>query len=244
MSRGKWHMPARPRLPDPEQGPLQRFAYDLRELGRGKVSVGWIAGHEQTPVSRAALYAALSGTRLPTAETISALLRWWVGNPADEVPDKDETYAEPTWAWIERLPRGHEGRRLATEWRMQHASIVRNIEQERDYRPKAQRVTIAVPREQERFIAELHKLLQLTGLENEPWLMLGSYSSRVERYLAGEAIPTDTTCWNLVELLIDFLPSDVDLLDVTTRLRRSAEAARAGRVRQRRFARNRRTSSS
>ncbi|MFJ6076415.1 hypothetical protein ACIQFU_37295 [Streptomyces sp. NPDC093065] len=206
--------------------------------------MGWIAGHEQTTASRAALYAALSGTRLPTAETISALLRWWVGNPADEVLDLEETYVESTWAWIERLPRDHEGRQLATGWRTRHLGIVRSIEQEREYRPKAQRVTITVPREQERFIAELRKLLQLTGLEDEPWLMLGSYNSRVERYLAGEAIPTDATCWDLVELLIDFLPQGVDLLDVTTRLTKSAEAARAGRVRQRRIARKRRTSSS
>jgi hypothetical protein len=236
-------MPARPRIPDPEQGPLQRFAYDLRELGQGKVSVGWIAGHEQTTFSRAALYAALSGTRLPTAETISALLRWWVGNPADEVLELDETYVEPTWAWIERLPRGHEGRRLATEWRTRHLSIARSTEQEREYRPKAQRVTIDVPREQERFITELNNLLQLTDLEDELWLMLGSYSSKVERYLAGEAIPTDRTCWFLVEVLIDFLPQDVDPLNLTTRLTRSAEAARAGRVRQRRIARKGRPSS-
>ncbi|MFI5526677.1 hypothetical protein [Streptomyces platensis] len=236
-------MPARPRIPDPEQGPLQRFAYDLRELGQGKVSVGWIAGHEQTTVSRAALYAALSGTRLPTSETISALLRWWAGNPADEVLGLDETYVESTWAWVERLPRDHEGRRLAAEWRTRHLSIARRIEQEREYRPKAQRVTITAPREQERFITELNNLLQLTGLEDELWLILGSYSSKVERYLAGEAIPTEVSCWALVEVLIDFLPQDVDPLNVTTRLTTSAEAARAGRARQRRIARNSRTSS-
>ncbi|GEB60077.1 hypothetical protein GCM10017674_75610 [Streptomyces gardneri] len=73
-----------PQITPHKAGPLQAFAYDLRELGRGKASVAWIAGHEETSVSRAALYAALSGTRLPTAETVSTLLRWWAGSPEEE----------------------------------------------------------------------------------------------------------------------------------------------------------------
>ncbi|MEU6594696.1 hypothetical protein ABZ923_36795 [Streptomyces sp. NPDC046881] len=236
-------MPARPRIPDPQEGQLQLFAYELRELGEGKVSIGWIAGHEQTTVSKAALYAALSGTRVPTERTLSTLLRWWAGNPADEADDIDETYIEPVWAWIERLPRDHEGRRLATAWRARLRSLARRIELERERVPKAERVVIAVPREQQRFIAELTRLIKLTGLEDELWLMLGSFSSRVERYLAGEAIPTDSTCWLLVERLIDFLPQEVDPMDALLRLRRSAEVARTGRARERRVARRSRRAS-
>lgn len=52
-------------MPDPRKGHLEKFAFDLRELGLGKVGVSWIAAQPDTEVSRPALYAALCGTRLP-----------------------------------------------------------------------------------------------------------------------------------------------------------------------------------
>src|SRR4051794_6175457 len=121
-------MPAHPRIPNPQEGPLQAFAYDLRELGEGKASVAWIADHEETTASRAALYAALSGTRLPMRETVSTLLRWWAGDPAVEERDEEENYfTELTWAWINRLPQDSEKRRFASEWRTRYQRLARDI---------------------------------------------------------------------------------------------------------------------
>ncbi|HEY9504944.1 MAG TPA: hypothetical protein VIQ27_03140 [Gemmatimonadales bacterium] len=232
-------MPARPRIPNPQEGPLQAFAYDLRELGEGKVSVVWIADHEETAVSRAALYAALSGTRLPRGKTVSTLLRWWAGDPAMEEPDEEEDYFTGlTWAWIDRLVQDHEKRRFANEWRTRYERLARDIWRERERHPKAERVTIAVPPEQQRFIRELNALIGKAGLEDELWL-LGQYTPRVERYLAGESIPTDCMCWRLAHRLSEFIP-DSDLSDLNIRLTRSAEGARLARVRDRRIVRGRR----
>lgn len=233
-------MPAHPRIPNPQEGELQRFAYDLRELGEGKVSVTWIARHEETTVSKAALYAALSGTRLPKRDTVSTLLRWWAGDPANEDLDLDDYYIEPTWSWIDRLPRDHEARRLATHWQTRYQRLTRDVLGERGFRPRAAPVAIAVPPEQQDFIKELNDLIGKTGLEDELWLLLGSFSFRVERYLAGESIPTDATCWTLTERLASFVP-ELDRLDAARRLMLSAEVARAARVRDRRIARGGRT---
>lgn len=35
-------MPARSKVPDPSEGPLQAFAYDLRKLGEGKTPIPYI----------------------------------------------------------------------------------------------------------------------------------------------------------------------------------------------------------
>ncbi|MFM9625122.1 hypothetical protein ACKI14_45280 [Streptomyces turgidiscabies] len=233
-------MPAHPRIPNPQEGALQLFAYDLRELGEGKVSVAWIAGHEETTVSKAALYAALSGTRLPKRETVSTLLRWWAGDPTNEDRTLDEYYSEPVWSWIDRFPRAHEGRRLAEQWRTRYQRLARDVVGERGFRPRAARVDIAVPPEQQAFIKELNDLIGETGLEDELWLLLGPFCFRVQRYLAGESIPTDESCWTLTEHLASFFP-DLDRLDVGRRLMLSAAVARAARVRDRRIARGSRT---
>jgi hypothetical protein len=97
-----------------------------------------------------------------------------------------------------------------------------------------------VPPEQQDFIKEMKDLIGKTGLEDELWLLLGSFCFRVERYLAGESIPTDESCWALTERLASFVP-DLDRLDVARRLMLSAEVARAARVRDRRIARGGRT---
>jgi hypothetical protein len=235
-------MPARPRIPNPQEGPLQAFAYDLRELGEGKASVAWIAEHEETTVSRAALYAALSGTRLPKAETVSTLLRWWAGDPTIEEPDEDDYLIEPTWAWIDRLPRDHEKRRFASEWRTRYRRLARGILGEREFRARAAPVAIDVPPEQQRFIRELNDLIGKTGLEDELWLLMGPHTPRAERYLAGESIPTNDLCMVLAYRLAEFIP-DSRFEDLGTRLMRSAEVARLARVRDRRIARRSRTSS-
>ncbi|MFJ8199084.1 hypothetical protein [Streptomyces sp. NPDC096152] len=240
--RGNWHMPARPRIPNPEDGPLQAFAYDLRQLGDGKVSVAWIAGHEETVVSRAALYAALSGARLPTMITLMTLLRWWAGDPADETPDPVGRYEQSPWAWLYRLPSVHPGRKLTDEWMIRRTQLAREIENARESRPKTPRVVIAVPSEQERFIGELHDLISKTGLQDDRWLLFGPMALRVERYLAGEVIPTDGVCWEIVQRCRSFAPG-LDLLDARRRLIVAAEVARTARARDRRIARRNRTNS-
>jgi hypothetical protein len=237
MSKGDWHMPARPRIPDPSAGPLQEYAYDLRQLGHGKASVAWIAGHEQTDVSRAALYAALSGTRLPLWRTTSTLLRWWAGNPTEEGEIRPSGSYVPNAEWAERLPLSHEGRRLVDDWWMRHIELglVRASEQAEP----APSVTIAVPAEQKVLIGQLRALIRRTGLEDELWLLFGADTARVERYLAGRTIPTKTSCVRLADQVGDFIPN-FDFYDASERLLRAAEAARTGRARDRRIARGRR----
>lgn len=228
-------MPARPRVPDPEHGLLQAFSYDLRELGEGKVSIPWIAGHEDTVVSRAALYAALSGTRLPTAETVSTLLRWWAGSPADELLELQDDWPRP-WDWIDRLPQHHEGRRLGDQWLARYVRLSRQVRKDRGPLPKAAPVVIGMPEEQRIFIAELRSLIERTGLGSDLWLLFGSGATRVERYLAGETIPTARSCLLLEHRLEPFFPED-DNPPVGVRLWNAAQSARAGRARARRIAR-------
>lgn len=234
-------MPAHPRIPNPEDGPLQAFAYDLRQLGEGRVSVVWIAGHEETTVSRAALYAALSGARLPKRETVGTLLRWWAGNPADENPDsEDQFYVEAAWAWVERLPRNHEVRRAAIHWRDRYLKLARDVEGAREFTPRAPRVAIAPPPEQHRVSDELKRLVSATGLDDELWRVFGKLTFRVESYLEGKALPSGDMCWTIVECCLSFAPS-LDPDDAYRRLARAAEVARAARARDRRIARTNRT---
>ncbi|MFE2261728.1 hypothetical protein [Streptomyces griseosporeus] len=235
-------MPARPRVPDPADGRLQKFAYDLRLLGADKASIGRIARHPETTVSRAALYAALSGTRLPTRATVGTLLRWWAGSPGDERPAEPENlYEEPWWAWIDRLHPEHEGRQLAVEWRARYERLVRDVLFDRDYRPKAPRVTIVVPPEQQRFIDELNVLISETGLQDDQWLLFGTRVLRVERYLAGEAIPTDAMFEWVVDRCLSFIPVMDDYMERLDRLELFMQLARTARARDRRIARARRT---
>ncbi|NEC17804.1 hypothetical protein [Streptomyces parvus] len=116
-------MPARPRIPDPRKGALEKFAFDLRQLGAGKVAVSWIAAQEDTEVSRPALYAALSGTRLPMGMTASTLLRWWAGNPDEE--NADVRSRDRIWGWIPRLPAGSDAHTQANEWKQRYLRLSR-----------------------------------------------------------------------------------------------------------------------
>ena len=113
----------RPRTSSSENfGPRRRVPSTIRVRpsapGEGKVSVPWIVRQGETTVSRAALYAALSGTRLPKRETVSTLVRWWAGNPLDELdlgsPELDDpdyyVDGDAAWFWIHRLPSEHEDR--------------------------------------------------------------------------------------------------------------------------------------
>lgn len=236
-------MPARPKIPDPQVGPLQAFAYDLRELGAGKAAVSWIAGHQETAVSRAALYAALSGKRLPDRRTVATLLRWWAGDPEAETAGRS-AYEDPFWGWIGRLPPDHGGRRVAAEWRTRYDRLVRATVGQRERRTRAKPVTIAMPKEQQAFIDALHELLRKTGLDNALWLLFGERTVRIESYLAGERIPTDAMIFFSVESCRPHIPNGRDvMLDELARLEHLACVARTARVRDRRIARSRRTAS-
>ncbi|MFD5489514.1 MULTISPECIES: hypothetical protein [Streptomyces] len=230
-------MPARQLILNPDDGPLQKFAYDLRELGAGKCSISWIAKNYGTNVSRAALYAAVSGTRLPTEETLAALLRWWAGDPADESDERSLYGNQHCWSWVRRLPAEHEGRRLVKDWQARHRRLQTKVWQEREFRAKAAPVTIDLPAEQKIFIAELRRLIKKTGLEDEAWLVLGYTFPAVQRYLSGQSIPTFGSCLVLAAHLVRFLPEGPDEEVVADRLLHAASYARAGRARERRLAR-------
>ncbi|MFD4925360.1 hypothetical protein ACFWNE_29165 [Streptomyces goshikiensis] len=119
---------------------------------------------------------------MPTEETLGTLLRWWAGDPSDESEARSR-YADPVWAWIRRLPAEHEGRRLVKEWRTRCHRLVRKVDGERELRFKAASVVIDVSEEQQRFIAELRRLIEETGLEDESWLVFGRMTLAVNRYL-------------------------------------------------------------
>lgn len=235
---GNWHMPARPRIPKPEEGALQAFAYDLRQLGAGQVSVGWIAGHHGTEVSRAALYAALSGRRLPTEMTVGTLLRWWAGKP-DAERAADRNASDPAWGWIERLPDGDDARLLAEEWRRRYQLLSSRKLEVRPKLRKAPYVRIEVPPEQHAFIEQLKAVIRKTGLIEERWLLFDKQTLRIERYLAGVTIPTDGICDWIARRCVKFVSKGehLDMVDAADRLRASAALARTARARDRRIAR-------
>lgn len=233
-------MPARPRIPDPERGPLQAFAFDLRQLGRGKVSVGWIAGHQETDVSRPALYAALSGSRLPKPLTVGTLLRWWAGSPGDESGPEDP-YADPAWRWMRRLPEEHVGRRLGAEWQARYERLADEVFRLRDSQDRAVPVAIDLPPEQRRFIDALRGLIRETGLDEERWLLFDDYfGTKVEMYLEGRYIPNDEHLERIVRTCLRHIENGSSrYLEALRRLHRFAHQARVARVRDRRIARER-----
>ncbi|MEU1439338.1 hypothetical protein ABZ438_35470 [Streptomyces sp. NPDC005786] len=233
-------MPARPRIPDPRKGELEKFVFDLRALGMGKAGVSWIAAQRDTEVSRPALYAALSGTRLPYAETVSTLLRWWVGNPDDERVDVRSR--DPIWGWIQRLPAEHEARTQANEWRDRYQRLARTETQRwwarsRTWKPTPP-VQIDIPREQHTLIAQLNNMIERTGLEQDMWLLFGSDTLRIERYLSGKVIPSNAWCVRVVQICEGFaLETETETEYEIDRLCTAAELARLARVRERRIAR-------
>ncbi|MEV3852034.1 hypothetical protein AB0J30_35360 [Streptomyces microflavus] len=232
-------MPARPRIPDPRKGALEKFAFDLRQLGRGKVGVSWIADQEDTGVSRPALYAALSGTRLPNGITVSTLLRWWAGNPDEENPDVQSR--DPIWGWIARLPAGSDAHTQANEWkqrylRLSRAESKRRSTKNRSWKPTPP-VQIDTPREQHLMIEQIKDLIERTGLSQDMWLLFGPETVRIERYLSGQVIPYYFWTYHIVLNCRAFIP-DLRVEDETRRLNVLAELARRARVRERRIARN------
>ncbi|MFD9268710.1 hypothetical protein ACFWB1_04135 [Streptomyces goshikiensis] len=96
---------------------------------------------------------------------------------------------------------------------------------------------IDVPEEQQRFIAELKRLIEETGLEDEARLVFGRMTLAVNRYLSGQVIPMDGSCYDLAFRLARFLPAGSDAQEVGERQIRAANDAKAGRVRERRLAR-------
>ncbi|QXE35838.1 hypothetical protein KQY30_17790 [Streptomyces sp. GMY02] len=225
-------MPARWTPIDPTAGEVESFAADLRELGKSKTPVSYIADAEPW-VSRAALYAALSGGRLPRRKTIAALLRWWV--PASPVR------AEPgewEWDWVYSL-KDKEAAEVATQWMERH----RALSEIRFEWPTRRREPVAIdePPEQRRFIEKLRKVLEAHDLiegimrwdeDYECWVTAAS-GHNVQRYLAGTVIPEDDTISSLLALV----PEEEQAAELLLELVRLAQEARRARVRSRRLAR-------
>lgn len=225
-------MPARWSPIDPTAGEVELFAADLRELGKGKTPVSYIAGAEPA-VSRAALYAALSGGRLPRRKTIAALLRWWI--PATPVR------AEPgewEWDWVYGL-RDKETAEVATRWMERHRAL---SEKRREW-PTQRKGPVAIdePPEQRRFIEKLRKTLETHDLiegimrwdgDYERWVT-GVSGHSIQRYLAGTVIPEDDTINSLLALVSE----EEQAAELLLELVRLAQEARRARVRSRRLAR-------
>lgn len=237
-------MPAKPKIPDPRDGALREFSYDLRKLGHGKRSIAFIAEVSEGAVSRAALYAAMSGTRLPSVDTIATLLRWWAGDPAAEEPSPGSFggdlngLMEIGWEWIERLPVTHPGRKAGMEWRRRYYRLDSAIRRQRGAASKASAVKIRVPEEQQQFIKALRDLVEETGLYWERWLLFGERTRRFDSYLAGERIPQWETLYEIVLACAKHTEKNKeDALRLFDRFKYLADEARAARARDRRIAR-------
>ncbi|MFI8093978.1 hypothetical protein ACIF9R_37710 [Streptomyces sp. NPDC086080] len=233
-------MPARPRIPDPRKGHLEKFAFDLRELGVGKVGVSWIAAQDDALASRPALYAALSGTRLPHSVTVSTLLRWWAGSPDDERASVHPR--DPIWGWIQRLPADHEARTVASEWKARYQRLARAEERRRWAKNRKWEPTppvqIDIPPEQHMLIAQLKEMIERTELGQDMWLLFGSDTLRMERYLSGKVIPRHSSCVRIVLICASFhQDQESDTEYEIERLCTAADLARLARVRERRIAR-------
>lgn len=84
-------MPRRSSPLDPDGGPLERMALDLRQLrdnapaGR-PLKVDEVADQPGEQTSRAAIYAALSANRLVSRETLRAMVRAWAPGGLNDLP--------------------------------------------------------------------------------------------------------------------------------------------------------------
>lgn len=226
-------MPSRPKVPDPSQGPLQSFAYDLRRAGLGKASIPFISDRSEPKVSRAALYAALSGTRLPSERTVAQLLMWWVGGPAVAEQYANE-YEDPTWWWLDRLEQDHEARR----WVKRYFGLAATLAEAAGLRARATAVSIDMPEEQRRLVQALAELAAEVGIEPSNWFWRGETLRQLEVYFEGKRIPSSQTLWDFVSLWAQRANVDSPL-DTYQRLADLAAEARAARVRDRRAERSR-----
>ncbi|MGY5099462.1 hypothetical protein [Streptomyces sp. 900105245] len=168
---------------------------------------------------------------------MGTLLRWWAGKP-DAERAAHSTAFDPAWGWIERLPHGDDARLLAEEWKRRYQRLSRRRLEVPAPR-KAPRVRIAVPPEQHAFIEQLKAVIGKTGLHEERWLLFDKDTLRIERYLAGEMIPTDDICDWIARRCTRFVSKGerLDMVDAADRLRASAALARTARARDRRIAR-------
>ncbi|MFF1401237.1 hypothetical protein ACFVZD_47045 [Streptomyces sp. NPDC058287] len=205
---------------------------------------------ERGNVSRAALYAALSGKHVPSRATVGMLVRWWAGEPSAELtPDDDDYFRDPDWGWIELLPQGHEGRTKGLEWWRRYDRLRRETEEGKAYREPTAPVNISVPQEQQRFIEGLEKLIESTGLKDDRWLLFGSFDRKVTRYLEGDLLPQGQSCQKIVMACCPHIGIDLSddedveafdrVLSMERDLEKLVEEARAARTRDRRAARGR-----
>ncbi|MGW1192439.1 hypothetical protein [Streptomyces sp. NPDC002559] len=240
-------MPARSRIPDPSTGALAAFAYDLRQLGAGKIPIPAIA--ERSYVSRAALYAAISGTRLPSSKTVATLIRWWAGDPSAESKMDEDHLSDPVWGWTVLLPRDHPAQKTISNWERRYRDLVRELDEGRVHRPAAAPVRIAIPPEQQKFIDELQRLIDSTGLQDSRWLLFGELNRKVTSYLAGNCLPEHRNISRIVMTCLETQGFELDpdgpdddegwdlAFETMERLEELVAEARVARARERRKAR-------
>ncbi|WP_024755954.1 hypothetical protein [Streptomyces exfoliatus] len=110
-------------------------------------------------------------------------------------------------------------------------------------KPPAPEVQISVPPEQARLTAALTRLVKDTGLGESRWLLFpeSAFRRRVERYLDGTFIPTDSQLITVGSICLEVLGTDDDEVEQRLlELLHLAEDARAARARDRRIARQQR----
>ncbi|MBC2873760.1 MULTISPECIES: hypothetical protein [Streptomyces] len=167
---------------------------------------------------------------------MGTLLRWWIGDPYAERSARAYLPVFPGWAWLGRLPEGHQGVDVGWEWYDRYVEVRLYLE-ELD-RPRAEAVSIPVPEEQQRFTAALRDLVESTGLYEERWLIFGDNTRQVEGYLEGRYIPQDTALRGIAKKCARHTDKDgADTAKNLQYLLYLAREARAGRARARRLAR-------
>jgi hypothetical protein len=86
-------VPARSHPLNPGDGPLAQFATELRRLrdhAATPMSPDQAATQKRVTTSRASIYAALAGTRLPSRQTLYAIVKAWAPGGLDDLPQWNE----------------------------------------------------------------------------------------------------------------------------------------------------------
>ncbi|MFK8905580.1 hypothetical protein [Streptomyces sp. YS-3] len=129
---------------------------------------------------------------------MGVLLRWWLGDPEKVRQDvRAGSDAPNPFAWVDRLPGDLRELRSQVEyWMWWHENAERMLSAQR--RPPAPRVVIDILPEQRIFMEELRRVLDSTGLGDQPRQLLGHEpGARAARYLSGRVIPGEDEIWSI-----------------------------------------------
>lgn len=214
---------------DPNDGPLEKFAYDLRELRESAPRKYWNAGkHPETgdynkqtrdidglidavrDLGRATVYAALSGKRMPLAHNLRKMVEGWTAHLPKRESEEIVRY------WLRR--------------RLQALNELALLP------PRSQkRGKVPTCRDGLRLTWELHQLAgdpEETGISEVDQLRYASYRiysrGQIREFLAGRSIPSD----EFLEMILgNFEVPDEDRNRIKG-LARAARMARDNKIQQ------------